>query len=446
MNTAAEVGTVLLVHPGIYNDFNPLAFPPWGALSVASHLRAHDINTVVADLNGQDIYASMTALLREHAPAVVGFTCKLGLAARRFREAVECVRRERGDDVRIVAGGPLVSTYPDPLHPLWDSVDNLLLGDGESALLTLLTDPEGANHSAHSEVDLNEVGWGMWWPELGDYVRPAEYWPNMNARGMHVASARGCTRRCTFCYLNTHVPGKRFRYVGAERLFDRLIDLRETFNTTGYYFVDDCFIDRGQHRLNDFIEVNRSHGNPFVYGCDVQLPDLADPATLERMHTSGFRCLYLGIEAASPAVRKSLGKGSVREPVETLVNRALDMGFLIRASIGIGWPGETLEEMKATVDLIGRVDRLAFDAYKFFPLPGTPLGESAYWAARRDMALTKDQLLEDSYADYSEFNANYSGVPDAELEEVWGHMLDLEQSRLAAYAATPMFPPPPPAT
>lgn len=429
---SADHQRVLLVHPGIYDSANPFAFPPWGALSIASSLRDAGVETAVADLNGLEIRDAMRSLIAKHRPTIVGFTCKLGLAARRFRDAVECIREVCGLDVKIVAGGPLVSTYPDRCHPLWDSVDALLFGDGESAMLEWLARP--GSEAGHAQTDLDKVGWGLWWPELRDYVRPADYWPNMNVAGIHVASARGCTRRCTFCYLNTHGPGRpRFRYMSAARLFEELINTNAHLNVSGFYFVDDCFIDHGGHRLDAFTQVNIRNGSPFRFGCDVQLPDLMNTSRLEKMHEAGFRSLYLGVEAASAEVRKRLGKGTVRESIDSLINRTIDMGFVIRASIGIGWPGERVDEMFETIALIDRIDRLVFDAYKFFPLPGTPLGESTYWASRRALPLTRTAMLEDAYCDYSQFNSNYSGVPDEVFASVWERMRQLEEERLGKY-------------
>jgi hypothetical protein len=62
------------VHPGIHDDANPLAFPPWSALSVGSALRAAGADVVVADLNGRVIDEALVGLVKAHSPTVVGFT------------------------------------------------------------------------------------------------------------------------------------------------------------------------------------------------------------------------------------------------------------------------------------------------------------------------------------------------------------------------------------
>ena len=431
-------GRALFVHPGIYEDANPHAFPPWGALAVAGAARRAGWEVRVLDLNGVDVVAHILAACEEFEPHVVGFTTKLGLGAKRFYEAKEALRASYGNAIRIVAGGPLVATFPSVEHPLWQGVDALIQGDGERACVTWMeAEQEGPTLLFGGDAaDLDGDDWGEWWEPLVNYVRPAEYWPNMRVPGMHISAARGCTRRCTFCYLNSHAMGTRFRYASAEALFARLEHMASTFSMSGFYFVDDCFIDRTGARLSRFLELCTDAGSPFRFGCDVQLSDLADHELLDRMYTAGFRNFYVGVESASSATRKRLGKGSARILPDAVLTSAIEQGFAIRASIGIGWPGEKADAMMETIDLIDRVPGLAFDAYKFLPLPGTPLGEEVYWGSRRQQPLTRTEMLDDCFQDYSALNGNYSEVDDKSFGELWEEMCVREGARLATYAST----------
>lgn len=426
---------VLLVHPGIYEDQDPKAFAPWGALAVGSVLLGQGHEVEVADLNGDPIIETMGAMIDEFQPTIVGLTTKLGLAAKRYREAVDYIN-QRDDNITVVAGGPLVGTYPNIDHPLWKGVDAVFWGDGEKTIANWIASSErprevvGPDNSA--DLDANDMG--RWWSKLKDYVWDKEYWPGMNTSSMHVASARGCTRRCTFCYLNTQYPSARFRFMSADPLYEQLGELNEEVGASGFYFVDDCFIDQKGERANRFADLNIADGSPFRYGCDVQVVDLERrQELLNKMHDAGFRNLYIGVEAASVAIRKSLGKGSTEKSVKELVERTLDKGYLIRASIGIGWPGETVEDMKSTLKMIDDTPGLAFDAFKFYPLQGTPLGEKAYWRERRAQNQSEEDALREAYSDYSVYNTNYSDVSDADLEAMWQEMRVREADRLGQY-------------
>ncbi|GAA2973238.1 B12-binding domain-containing radical SAM protein [Actinokineospora diospyrosa] len=428
---------VLLVHPGIYDEVNPLAFPPWGAITIGHAVRAAGHGARVLDLNGADPAASLDAEFAAVRPTVVGVTAKQGVAARRFRAVVDHLARV-APDVPVVAGGPLVSTFPDPRALIWTGVHTLVLGDGEQAMVSWLARrprPGGLVHGAEPPT-LDAVGLPSWWSGLADYVHPARSWPNMAVPGIHVASARGCTRRCTFCYLNAHYPNARFRYVTAGKLHDDLLELNAVTGARGFYFVDDCFIDARQRRVRDFCARAIADGGGFRFGCDVQLSDLDRyPELLALMHRAGFRALYVGIESASARTRLLLAKGRLRGEIADVLNRALDLGFALRASIGIGWPGEDAADARATLDLIDSVPRLAFDAFRYYPLPHTPLGERSHWTRAR-ARMSPAELSATAFQDYSDHNDNHSAIPTADYEALWAQLRHREDERLATYFAT----------
>ncbi|MDG4668656.1 radical SAM protein [Mycobacterium sp. 236(2023)] len=427
---SGDAPRIAIVHPGIYTDKNPYYFPPWGALEVADTLRVSGFDVGVYDWNGVELKSAVDDLFRTFSPNVVGFTTKLGMAARRFRDAVQLIGAGEFESL-IVAGGPLVSAFPTPTHPLWDGVDVLIAGDGEDAMKNwvtggmrergLLPRVEAANFGATAIP--------TWWDPVRQYISAAENWPGIDRPSVHVSAARGCTRRCTFCYLNNHQSETRYRFVPADQLFEQLVNFNSIYGASGFYFVDDCFLDRSRARLKAFIQVNERNDFPFRYGADVQLPDLEEPGLLEDMYRTGFRSLYVGIEAASSVVRKRLGKGSVRLPIPALLDRCRSLGFSVRASVGIGWPGETYGEMTSTVDLVESVPDLMFDAFRFLPIPGSPLGDQLLAERSNYKLLRRDELLEHAFEDYSVYNQNWSSVPDDLFDALWSRFTRIELGR-----------------
>lgn len=425
--------SVVLAHPGIYDAQDPRAFPPWGVLSVASALRSSGWQVAVLDLNGRDVAKTLKDAVVDKGASVVGLTAKAGLSAVRMRNAVDALRSEFGHEISIVVGGPLVSTFPDPSLPLWAGLDMLVLGDGEQAFQQLsppgrrdLPDLVGPLES-QSYLDFDGA---LWWESLSSYVGGADAWPNFDHPAIHFTAGRGCTRRCTFCYLNHHSTMSRFRHANADKLFLLLSEFDEKQDVRGFFFVDDCFIDRRRDFIKRFSYLNSSAGVPYNFGLDAQLVDLEDAALLQILRDMGTRALYVGIESGSASVRRALGKGSIHRPIRDLVYRARDHGIVIRASVGVGWPGETLDDMRQTLALIDEIPWLAFDAYKFLPLPRTPLGDSAYWTAKG----SKGTLAEASN-DYSGRNGNFSSVDDESFAEVWTELCQRESSRLRDYSA-----------
>ncbi len=424
---------LLLIHPGIYDHVNPLSFPPWGVLCVGEMARRSGWDPLVVDLNGLDPGASTLALVQDWEPSVVAFTGKVGNAARRMIEAIAAVSGAY-PKAKIAVGGPLVSSFPDPAHPIWAKVDALFAGDGEEAFVSWLAAgcPPNSTIPRPAEVsDLDVVGIPSWWDGLDSYVQPASSWPNMNVPAIHISAARGCTGRCTFCYLNAHRPSRRHRVLSPHRLIHELETLSTRLNVNGFYFVDDCLIDYPPVSMLETCRLLMSLGSPYRFGCDIQLAELEDLELLTAMHQAGFRCLYVGIEAASVAVRGRLGKRRTHEAVALTVQRAIDLGFAIRASIGIGWPGEDEQEVAATLDLVDAVPALAFDAYRYMPLPNVPL--TTLWSRSnpsRESAIASPAL---AFTDYSTNNPNFSDLPDERFEELWAELQRREAERLNLY-------------
>lgn len=423
---------ILLIHPGIYDTVDPHIFPPWGILTISETLAAAGASTACYDLNGRDPVKSVHDAIDTFRPSAVGFTGKLGNSARRMREAIDAIRQE-DRRIPIAVGGPLVSSYPDLKSPIWSGVDALFWGDGEETMVDWVLNgyPSGAFYGPSEIASLDPVGIPVSWEELGEYVKPAEYWPNMGVLGMHVSAARGCTRRCTFCYLNAQYPSRSFRFISASRLAHDLDRLHEKLDVTGFYFVDDCFLDKPPVRAREFCTLMVNSGSLYRFGCDIQLPDLEQVDLLREMHAAGFRSLYLGLEAASDDVRRRLGKGSLRGDTAATANSVLDLGYVIRASIGIGWPGETADDIEATLRLIDSIPGLVFDAYRYLPLPGVPLTQ--YWTRRGHGRLEEIAVDYSPYQDYSEYNRNYSGLSDDQFEGYWREMQLRQNDRLEKY-------------
>ncbi len=416
---------VLLVHPGVNGSPVGRYYPPWGILCVAEHLRRAGIEVRVADLNGEPMVTAMSDALARHEPTIVGFTGKMGLAAHRLRQAIDTVL-EHDRSLPIAVGGPLVSSFPDRRKELWSGVRAVFLGDGERAFTewVIAGCPEGSFRGKDT-VDLDVAGIPSFWDELREYVWPPGHFRNMRVPSVHVASSRGCTGGCRFCYLSNPHQGRRFRWISTERLFEDLDRLSERFGARGFYFVDDCFLDTRRCRLAEIERAQARRGSPYRFGCDVQLRDLDDLDNLGRMHRAGFRCIYVGIEAASARVRSRLGKTRLQRDVGDAVERVMSMGFRVHASIGMGWPGERAREMEETLALIDRLPELPFDAFSYHPLPSVPLTSEA----RASFGVPTPDPRSEPYEDYCEHIWNYSSIPNERFQEYWVKLIARRNER-----------------
>lgn len=414
---------VLLVHPGTSSLANTYAYPPWGAILTATTLRAASVEAEVADLNGLDIPSSLPRLLDDFRPDVIGVTGKMGLGADRARETGR-VAKQWCHGLMTVLGGPLVGAFGPSLEQGWKEYDAFLPGDGEDGIVRWLVSgrPRGLQ-SYSSSLNLDSAGIPSWWEGLAAYVGPAQVWPGLDVPALHVSASRGCTSSCRFCYLAGSGRQRNLQYVSVGRMLTDLERLSEKFGPRGFFFVDDCFLDAEGARLAA-LEAAAFRHPEMRFGCDLQLWQLSDDRLLERMRSVGFRSFYVGLEAGSASVRAQLGKGGVLEDAYRSIRSAIDSGFAVRASVGIGWPGETEADVRETLDLLKALPELKIDAFRYTPLPMAPL--TAQLTAESARAL---DIGEWPFLDYCWRGRNFSDLSDDIHFAAWEALLAIQDER-----------------
>lgn len=386
---------ILLAHPGISDD-EKVTYPPWGVLDIATSLRMAGHEVEVVDLSGPGPETRLRDLCESLQPGVVGLTGKLGEGARRLRDCVDGIDEM---SLKVAVGGPLVSSYADPADPLWRGADALFSGDGGVGFVEWIEAgaPRLSQVAAGGSAPLDEVAMSAWWPSLERYVFAGIQVDGGQVGTLHVSGARGCTRRCTFCYLTKHLEGRVFRTIGSDVLLRRCEDLAERTGAVGFYFVDDCLIDPYTGEGDAWLSRLGAAKHEFYFGTDLQLHEMADPALLERLYAAGFRSLYVGVESATPRIRKLLGKGRTPSDIGGAIKGATALGFEVVAALGVGWPTETPGEMAATLSLAEGIPEARIDAFRYTPLPGVPL--TSFWA--KASGVEPDASDIDPFGDYS---------------------------------------------
>jgi radical SAM superfamily enzyme YgiQ (UPF0313 family) len=327
-------------------------------------------------------------------PLLVGITCYTGPMISRALEIAAVVRSEN-PAVPIVWGGVHVGLLPEQSlqHPL---VDIIVRGEGEQSLLDLanalrdgrdVADCAGISYldedgsyvatAAAPYLDLSTA------PEIKyDLVDVEHYKPMYAGRpSLYMESSRGCPYACTYCY-NVYFNDRKWRAQSPERVVERVKHVRDHYGVQDVYFVDDDF----------FINAKRSRAvieglcgidvTWQVQGSDIVNIGKMDIDFLKMLDKSGFRRFTIGIESGSPRMRKLMKKeGSVDDIVKTF-ERLAQFNFVIYGSFISNFPGETLEDIKLTLELIDRLHQANPNfrnspVYHYTPYPGTPMFEQA---------------------------------------------------------------------
>lgn len=196
-------------------------------------------------------------------------------------------------------------------------------------------------------------------------------------RSFYFQSSRGCPRHCTFCY-NACANRARWRAWSAESALERLESAVSRFDVDDVYFVDDnFFVDRERARriATWFL------GRPLTWQLQgVEVSDLLELSNdeLRLLAESGCQRVSIGVESGSNRVRRLLGKDGTADDVKAAVARLAPFDLRIYCSFLTGLPGETLDDVRATVALHEALPRVNANVrvspiYNYVPYPGTPL-------------------------------------------------------------------------
>ncbi len=199
--------------------------------------------------------------------------------------------------------------------------------------------------------------------------------------GTYTMFGRDCWWRrgggCTFCSWTTIFP--QFGVTTVERALDEvgmLIELgvREIFDDTGT-FPRGAWLERFCKGM-----IQRGYNDKIKIGCNMR-SDALNESQYDLMGQAGFRFILYGVESASQATLDRLNKGTVWDDIKQATYWAKKAGLEPHVTCMVGYPWESYEEAKRTVDLTkelferGWIDTL--QATIVIPYPGTALFREA---------------------------------------------------------------------
>ncbi len=159
----------------------------------------------------------------------------------------------------------------------------------------------------------------------------------------------GCPFSCSFCIMST--LGYRYRSVAsvAEELHSLVkLGKREIF------FIDQTFgIDRNRaFALCDLLDSSDFRFGWVCYG----RVDLVDRELLAAMKRAGCHTIIFGVESASEEILKAYRKGYTKDQIRLAFKLCREYGLRTVATFVIGFPEETLDTARETIDFLKELD------------------------------------------------------------------------------------------
>jgi anaerobic magnesium-protoporphyrin IX monomethyl ester cyclase len=152
---------------------------------------------------------------------------------------------------------------------------------------------------------------------------------------------------------------------------DELEWLRDEYGADAYTFYDDIFTFDVERALKICEEIkNRKIGIP--WDCQTRV-DRVSPKILAKMREAGCELVSFGVESGSQKILDAMKKGTTVEQNEKAIKWAKQAGLSVSISVILGYPGETEETLKQTINFIKKTE--PDDAFLCIatPYPGTEL-------------------------------------------------------------------------
>jgi radical SAM superfamily enzyme YgiQ (UPF0313 family) len=261
-------------------------------------------------------------------------------------DMVRALRAAR-PDARIVVGGPqTLYEYHDkeavPAIFNEPSIDHLVVGDGEQALLALVTGQTRARVLAFQETaDLDEVPYPLYRGfNLKNYTRP---------RSLPLLFSRGCLRRCAFCA--ECLLAKRFRMRSSAHMAEEVVYHVNRHEACNFVFHD-SLINGDLDKLDGFCNLMAELKLNIKWEAQLMVRADMPQQLFEKMKAAGCYNLFIGLESGSDHVLELMNKGfTLKEAVSTL-RKIKAAGLHCEVSLITGFPGETEPDFAQTLNFL----------------------------------------------------------------------------------------------
>jgi len=384
----------ILIQPTLGNrTFFPLSqHLPLGLLHAANLLSKEFKGKIIDQRLDSNWRASLIEELKQK-PICVGITSMTGPEIKNGLEAAKLTKLN--SKTPVVWGGIHATLLPEQTVKN-RYIDYVVKGEGEETFYELV--------KALSEHRPVEGIAGIWYKRNGNIVGnqdrdfvdlnlmpalPYEIldldrytYPSKNERFMSFESSRGCPRRCTFCFIGS--SSCYWRALSPEKTIEHISRILRLTGARHIIFIDSNFfvnLERAKIIIEAFPKLNILSWQS--RGLDIDTGLLMNEEYLRLLENSGCEMLDFGIESGSERIRKLINKLPADvEKIIKLNRRLANFKIRIRYNFMAGFPTETREDLKKTVDLILKLKKENHRAAStklslYTPYHGTKLFEFA---------------------------------------------------------------------
>lgn len=372
-----------------------MPYPPLATLYAMAYLREHGYDVRLHDTMFADSAAGIRPLIDEYCPDVLvvyddAFNYLTKMCLTNMREAAfDMQRYARSKGCRVLTSSSDASDHYDKY--LEQGADYVMIGEAEQTLLELCNSFSGsgdaslihglAYYNGESVVttpkrsvrkDLDTLPHPAW--DLLD-IRPyREMWMSHHGYfSLNFVTTRGCPYKCNWCA--KPIYGNRYNSHSAAEIVKQIAYWQQQFGFTHVWFADDIFGLKPQW-LKEFHENTRHRALKIRYKIQSRADLLLEEDNIAHLAGSGCEMVWMGAESGSQKILDAMDKGTKVSQIYEATHLLKKHGIRVALFLQFGYPGETMQDIRLTMDMVNDLMPDDIGASVSYPLPGTKFYES----------------------------------------------------------------------
>ena len=367
---------VLLLFPDYKGGHFGALKPPAGLGYIAETLKKNNIDYDILDMAVGYSTDDLRDKIKSFNPNLIG----ISMMSFMYKRSYDIIRfaKQVKPDIRIVAGGPHISTLRERVLEECSTLDFGVVLEGEHTIVELCKGADISSIKGLIYRNGNSIiftGERVFIGDLDSISFPQfEKFPLSKyvTEEIGIVSSRGCPYNCTYCPVQAAI-GRKWRHRSAENIVEEI----QYWYGKGYRqfsMLDDNFTLKQDRVIEVCKAIKKRCFKDIELNCNNGVrADRINHEILKNMKEAGFKYLAFGVEAGNDRILKNIDKGETIEVTEAAIKDALELGFKVTLFFIVGSPGETMGDLQDSINLALKYP--IFDArfYNLIPFPQSRL-------------------------------------------------------------------------
>ena len=327
-------------------------------------------------------------------PIIAGFSVYAKDASRWTELVAEAVKREnRG--IHVSVGSYFPTLQPIRAFQSMPSVDSIVIREGDRTFPELVSrigdgkewrNIRGIAYKSADSVQINPHRELV--NNLDSLPFPEHYASMFGLDEFAIEGSRGCYCACTFCsiipFFSAGEPQERWRYRSASSIVDEIKTVNQAYPEPRLFrFVDPEFVGAPRHedRLRDFLKELKRNQLDIEFIITTRTKSvLGTPEDVWKdLQRVGLKEVYLGVETASPHIKKMMQKGTTIEEDKRAISLLNNLNIKTRFGFMMITPWTTEDDIEFNARMLRSLGFARLDKYfqEMFLVPGTKSVELA---------------------------------------------------------------------